>query len=399
MKFRRPWVSHGLIPGTLVCLWALGFSGCDGRSRTQSAAVLTHIVRDSLLSSHLYGEAVPTIWIGEAVLPEWAAPLADFDRGARFGSADGSDGAPLIGELGAAAIARDGTVALLDQSFGLVRFISSSAEEISVLGGFGDGPGEFVGPSSVFNLDDAGIGVLDPEGGRIEILDIGGEPNGSKRVLMPIVGASDACLVGRDIFALGLRVTGLGTGEESVDTPSTIHQLSGDGELVGSFHVPYAFVSDPMIGLVYSVGQLACSEDSEDFTIWAAYSFLGEIHALTPDGAVKWITSIGDLEYPNQLQSGQSLRMDPIQSRRIEYVSHISLVARNVLAVQVTSRHVEEAFVAPVFSYRTYLLDPETGAYLAGFIASHRVIGGRSGIAVLYRDDPFPEVAIVEVRR
>jgi hypothetical protein len=49
--------------------------------------------------------------------------------------------------------------------------------------------------------------------------------------------------------------------------------------------------------------------------------------------------------------------------------------------------------------FRTYFVDANTGTGLGGIRAKHQVIGGGQSRAILYRDDPFPQVAVVALRR
>lgn len=47
---------------------------------------------------------------------------------------------------------------------------------------------------------------------------------------------------------------------------------------------------------------------------------------------------------------------------------------------------------------RHYVVDPEGGASLGGFEASHSLLGAGHGRAVLYEEAPYPRFVVVEVR-
>ncbi len=182
-------------------------------------------------------------------------------------------------------------------------------------------------------------------------------------------------------------------------SPEFIHELDSEGELVRSFSVPYRFGNDVDVGLLFSEGRIECSE-ANGGRIWAAYSALGEIHALSPRGELQWIARLDDVSYPDVIQvPGASIGSDPTQTDLVETIIGINLIDPSVLVVQVQST-VRVSVDPPVRerAFRTYLLDPWTGGFLAGFEADYSVLGGGYGKAVLYREDPYPAVSIRPVR-
>jgi hypothetical protein len=80
---------------------------------------------------------------------------------------------------------------------------------------------------------------------------------------------------------------------------------------------------------------------------------------------------------------------------RMDWIAGISLLSPTVLAVQVNSRIAEEANKGIVdISRRVYVIDPR-GIEGIGAFRGHGVLGGGRGLAVVYREDPFPQFALV----
>ncbi|TVP46326.1 MAG: hypothetical protein EA350_07380 [Gemmatimonadales bacterium] len=113
------------------------------------------------------------------------------------------------------------------------------------------------------------------------------------------------------------------------------------------------------------------------------------------DGTLAWIARFPDLAIPRFLASESTIRADRSGAAALEHLSHLSHIAPELLAVQVTSRRMEREPGGSPLAYRTYLLNARTGEQAGAFAADHLVIGGGSGLAVLYRPAPFPQVSLV----
>lgn len=90
------------------------------------------------------------------------------------------------------------------------------------------------------------------------------------------------------------------------------------------------------------------------------------MHALNDGGDLRWIVRLTDESYPDILEHPDGR----FGERRGEHTD----------------------------TYRTYLIEAEAGRGVGAFQADHQVIGGGGDRAVLYRENPFPRVAAVEIR-
>jgi hypothetical protein len=176
----------------------------------------------------------------------------------------------------------------------------------------------------------------------------------------------------------------------------TVHAVSNDERIQASFSRPYRYSG---AGPVHSLtrGTLAC--DRQRGLVWVAYSTLHEVHALDQYGTLRWIVRLTDQSYPDILERpGGRFGEDPEQRARADRITHVSLPDDSLLAVQVTSRRFGDRGGQHTDSYRTYLLDANTGIGLGAFEEDHQVIGGGGGYAVVYRELPFPQFGVVAVR-
>ncbi len=287
---------------------------------------------------------------------------------------------------------------LLDQSYTMARIFGADGTPLSRFGGKGEGPGELTSPVALASA-----------GGDVLILDAamkverygwsGTEWEPTRRLQLPM-DAQDLCPLDDGLAVIGMRVGEDGMLGSSGD-PRAVHILSyDDQEVTASFSAPYHY--EGVMALWYMMrGKLAC--DPARRVVWAAYEYLHEIHALDQEGNLLWITRLADVPttYMVEMRGGAAVGGRPQEGVPVEMISDITLLDDDLLAVQVTSalfeRNTEGAPPTRTVSYRTYLLDPDTGEGVGAFRADHQVIGGGNGRAVLYREDPFPQVAVVRV--
>jgi hypothetical protein len=297
----------------------------------------------------------------------------------------------VFGSIVDAIVHDDSSVALLDAQAGVVRLISPNGSVVHVVGGFGKGPGELAEPVALFEAPSGSPSVVDAEGRRIQEFDIHGS-NQSPSLRLSML-PQDACVIGGRHFVLGPLLTNDSTGALAMKTVALIHEVDGSGSVRRSFSTPYRY-SNLVLSYTYGVGRLTCHGD----WMWAAYSVLGEIHALRPSGELYWIAKLTDLRFPKQIEAGNRIGSDPAGTLTRELITNISLISSDVLAVQVQSRQRPDISTRTwTTSYRTYLLQARTGLPIAAFSADHEVIGGGHGKAVLYRADPHPQVQVVDI--
>jgi len=423
--------------GPLLALLALAMA-CSDEAEVEylqlggGVQAVVHPVQPYRLSSHT---DVPVVRVslpeeGGAPLPADLAPLATFDEASAVGVLEATDGASsdlVFGTLTDAEVAPDGTVLLLDGSYSVVRVLSPSLEPVDVLGGEGEGPGEFDGPGWLFWVGPDEFGVLGA--GRIEVFrQAGGTYEYSRRIPVgALPSAEDACFTPEHRYVEGLRLS-VGEAEvtreglrqidfeEATIQPEVLHEIGAGGDVLRSFSAPYQ-VTLPYenggdllhMALNLTNGPLACRAG----VVWAGYSLLGEVHALGEDGALRWITRLMDLGHPGLRYmwdaSGQRYGRSGIYHVEdfeggdfaLPYLNRVILLSDDVLAAQVRNTYygpIEEGQPQSVtITYRTYLLDPEDGHFLGGFTADHQILGGGNGTAVLYRELLFPQISVVRL--
>ena len=361
---------------------------------------IVHPVKDSLLSS-LADVPVLSMSLEDQPNPmatELIGALADFGRQSVFGQLDGPVDS-VLGELIDAAVLSNGEIAVLDRNYGLVRLFSATLEPMTVLGGFGEGPGEVEDPVAIFEHPKGWITVVDADGVRLERFDFERPEGQIERTPLPVYHAYDGCGIQNRSFVVGTNVAfDFEQRTASLVSPGVVHEIDLSGDLVNSFAIPYSNMRDYEVATTYGMAFLECEDTQEGGRIWVAYSTLGEVHSMNSSGELQWIASLSDLRYPNQIQTQSAMGMDPEQTDLIELISNISLLSDSVLAVQVSSTR-RFSRTERETSFRTYLLEKETGRFLGGLRGSHQVLGGGQRHAVLYQASPHPQISLAEIGR
>lgn len=362
-----------------------------------ASAGTLHPDQTALLSSR---SPVPLVEVsmsdGAAGSSGMATMLLKFDDEAAVGELDG---APEIvfGSLIDGAVLATGDVVLLDTDYGALRVFSDSLEPRSIVGTFGDGPGEFLDPTAVFAMGDAVVGVVDRAGRRIERFSFessGAGPSG--RVPLGVQNSYDACYRGGRLIATGLLPTALA--HTARDSPELVHEVDlAGGELVRSYSSPYDHLSDPLVVDIFGIGLVDC-EDEPDGGIWVAYPFLGEVHAFDGEAGLRWITRLTDMKLRRYVRTEHSIGIHLGDATTVERIVSSSLIAPSVLAVQVESRTRGQGETSGwETSHRVYLLNTETGGLVDAFEIKHRILAAGQGRVVLYRDRPFPRISLVRL--
>lgn len=413
-----------------VLAMATALWGCEVRSVVPDGPnEVIHPRDEARLSSQANA---PTTDVSAASSPQGMSPLvsrlSSFDGPTTRGLADSRDGPAgfVFGTLVDAAADESGALLLLDGDYVLVRSLSASLDSVQIIGRAGEGPGEFVQPISLLSVAADRFAVFDRANHRLQSFEGSGGtfvPSGQSTV-QKLAELRDACSLNGSYFIKGMQMMIAGDAAESnelrgVDltevTPGgySIHKINGEGEVVRSFSRPYLEGlpnnGPHNIDLAAHVneGPIECGNDR----IFAAYTLLGEVHALSSDGDLAWIVRFTDYDFPGYiyrwLDSGGplpgsgSLDVDAEAGNyAIDTISHITLLSPDILAVSIDRRIVGSRLDDyPVsHSYRTYLINPMDGSSLGAFVAEHEVIGGGNGTAVLYRPEPFPEIGVVSVK-
>ena len=408
----------------------VGLAGCELGDPSDGAPVpdreLVHPVAERLLSADdsLQPREV-SLQNHDGEETGAGVSLRGFESSVRFGVLD-EPAAEVLGSIVGGVLLRDGSVAVVDRNFGVVRWFSEDLQPLAVIGTSGDGPGEFVNPVGVQESLSGDLWVANHLGSRLRLERFARMDDGfefESRELLNVVSDDGArfCISGDRILASGLDVMEV-DGSDGRNLPylssgSFVHELSLVGEQVGGMPSPYSGLevaadgadlsrggetaryelsSNVEIALIFSTIRIDCTSPPAEGKVstWVGYSALGEIHALDPMGRVVWIVRLTDQQGPRMVQRihsfGTSVGLDTDQSAdEIEMIESVVQLSSNILAVSVRSRNGD--------GFRTYLLDPSTGALIDGFISDHMVLAGRGGRVLLYREFPHPELALMEL--
>ena len=338
----------------------------------------------------------------ESETPTGLAAITEFPEEAAVGFVGmlEDDTAQVLGEIIDAIMLpseHPAELALLDKSYGMVRTFAPDGTPQATFGGIGEGPGELRSPVALGYADGAFL-ILDAAL-KIERYGwTGAEWEPAGRLQLPM-DAQDLCPLDEGLAVVGMRIGEDGRLGSSQD-PRAVHILSGPGQEVStSFSAPYSY--DGILALWYMMrGKLTC--DSGRGVVWVAYEALGEVHALDVDGSLLWIARLTDMAVPQMVEmEGRSIGGDRKPGEPVEIITHISLLDESLLAVQVWSVSIELNETGRpgerTSSYRTYFIDAHSGLGVGGFRGDHQVIGGGNGQAILYREDPFPQFAVVAI--
>ncbi len=416
--------------GLLALLAVVPLAACDS---VIHGGVRQEIVptRDSLLSSHTTVPVHEAVYSAGRALPSNLAPLAVFDTTRAVGEAgtgDKGEGSnPLVfGSLSDAVVDHRDDILLLDPQYGRIRVFDDSLRPLGSFGRSGKGPDEFVNPQALLWLSRDVLGVYDPGAARIERFRRSGErfePMDPTPLVVP-PWPHDACGADDHIFVRGVLLSWAG-GLVTIDSLAQmrksgtrptlgfvpdgfVHVLDETGRRLRSFSMPYRGIQDPaMASQIVTQGGIACAPGR----VWVAYGILGEVHALTAEGKLLWITRISDLDFPGYLwqwSARTGKRLSPTGGLNVDrragdyntdFIRRLTLLSPNVLAVDVVREHYGSRAqrYRRSFSHRTYLLDARTGEPLGAVKANDQILGGGHGLAVLYQEDPFPRVEVVRI--
>lgn len=308
------------------------------------------------------------------------------EDGTAVGTRDGPEEFTL-GEILDADVSFTDELAILDQSFGSVRIFDRSGMPAQVLGGFGEGPGEFEDPIAISfgpldTLLVADRGVLIHKFGRT-----GDTLVFSNRIRLKGIVPQDACSAGGDLFVLGERyVAEAGSGDWSPSFLGSVHKVSDQGEVEKSFSVPY-LTEDPLEFQRFSVGVLAC--DAPNGRVWIGYGPLGEIHAYGADGDLLWISKLEGFRH-SLFKDERGGIVPDMSADRVDMLRSIFYLSPEALVATVESWTFEETGLELDTEARIIVINPDTGEVRAAG-AGWNLLGGSALSAVAVRNAPFPQ--------
>ena len=426
-RFRWRWNRQSIAVTVAAALtWSCGF-GEDLDQLPPPEEEIIHPIESELLSSS--GEVpVRTVTLQAAPVdpPPDVRSIRSFEDHSRWGSLS-EPVEEVMGRLVDGTVLSDGRIVVVDRNYGVVRLFDRALTSSQVLGSSGDGPGEFVNPIGVTEDAEGGLVVANHLGSVVRLERFVTDADSfafARRLQLPLVSddGARACGVADRMLVSGL-VTLEDKGSHDINFPflqtlSFVHTVDEGGVIVESLLPPYRgliaredaesraqlgesqvyrIASDVEIALYFSTARLACSDIDGRPRAWVGYSVLGEVHATHLDGSVEWIARLEDLEtlvLSQQVHEfGTSVGAGPDSSGPPDLIESVVHVPPSLLAVSVRLGEPE----TNGSSYRNYLIDSETGELRDAFESPHMILAAGDGLVVLYREDPFPEIAAVEL--
>jgi len=302
-----------------------------------------------------------------------------------------SGGPGDLGDLADAAVTSAGEVIILDRSFGTLRVFDRTGTLLQTARGFGGGPGEFQDPLAVSLTEGDTILVADLMALIHRFVRLEGGWEFLDRIRIEGVTPKDVCKTDGKIFALGSRYTSGPQSEEwSFSFEGSIHQITRDGSVAQSFSVPYRSENSLVVERLAD-GVLAC--DPAGGRLWVGYGALGEVHAFTADGGLRWIARVGDFEH-SLLVDDQGGIVPDSRPGRLDILNSLFLASPDALLLNIDTWRFGDAGMARDSLSRFVALDPETGERIAEGMSA-RLLGGSDGTVVAAKNDPFPQFVIL----
>lgn len=214
-------------------------------------------------------------------------------RGARRIAIIGSsDGPPehLLGEVAGVAIGPRDRVYVLDGQFHNVRVFANDGSLVQTFAREGQGPGEFMVPSSLtLRRDPLRLYVADRIR-RIHEFSIDSE-----------VGYSRSQVTKTDADSVCSFADTLVTSGKSVGIPNAIHEYNSAGDVLSEFGSIYSSPHGAVNGALS--GSLIACDPAEEFVLLAARD-LGEVRKYSRDGQLQWIIAATDFRHADIVEEG-----------------------------------------------------------------------------------------------
>lgn len=330
---------------------------------------------------------------GSAHLAAFAARLGSRSVLWTVGSLEGPE-EELYGDVHQVEWLGPETIAILDRQAGLVR-AASRGSPAGVIGGPGQGPGEYEFPVSVLSVDSSEVVVLEGSGGlqRFRMTDGGFEFSGRRRVEgFP----QAACIL--DDGPIVIHVPEYGP---SVQLSGVLLLVDHDGNVGLPFALPYRhrnwLVADRM-----NRGLIACA--GEDNVVLAPGGLNGVYaYQAGSSGDLLWHSTFEGIRIPpvreRTLPDGRT--SVGINARREPHFHFLRGLAggNGVPLVVQFGRRKGQDVVNGIDRYgiETYLLDVQTGEGLYLGESLPRVLSLHRDRVVLLHEDPYPRIEVASL--
>ena len=294
----------------------------------------------------------------------------------------------VIGSVADATVLPDGRVLLLDGSYNEIRVIDADNTVSSTIGQEGRGPGEFMSPKRLLQLDGDFI-VLDRSNQVDRFTQDGESFVHVDRFNLPGF-PDDLCVLADTLYAHS----------PDLDREASIHRISRDGERTASFgwlyESPNAFVRSNI-----SDGAIACNSTTR--RIVSGLWYLPHLRAYAPDGSLQWVVKLTDVDpLPRKelVNENGGTRLTNETENRISYTGiwRIRSAENGAIIVQVRKEskaaHEQQR---PYEAIQTYLVDTQTGEgiYVGDQLPPLLYVGNTHIVAGV--NTPYPNLQIWEL--
>lgn len=298
----------------------------------------------------------------------------------------------VFGSLQDLAFAPDGRLAVLDNLTPALKVYSPTGTLIGVVGGEGQGPGEWAWPSAVDWISADRLAVLSQGHRRLHLYSVSdGGVEHERDVTLPLV-ARDFCAMDGTVFLLGL------------DDGRTVHRVSLGGEPLVSFG-PVPTLSAELLGewerevTQWTVdGRILC-DDGRDVVVTIPFN-LPLVRAYEPEGALRWSAELADYRQsrwaPLPGRRGARVALDPETNTAHSMRSAFFLDStRLVIQLIEWSAGDDLGELEP----ETRVLALEDGLEDSGSVVLPRVAAVTADRAVLLHEALYPRITVRERAR
>lgn len=293
----------------------------------------------------------------------------------------GSAHETLFGLVGDVGIGRDGRSYVLDVLERNVAVFTASGDREAVLGGPGQGPGEFMGPVALaVDGADGGVYVMDERNQRIEVF-AGAEPAWERSFQIDFHGR-DLCFLAGRLYVLGPRRGFL------------LHELSPvDGAVLRSF-APDAESEDVLLASYRADGYLGCAASGE----------LTFLPMLRPD-VVRFDAASGKELGSIAVPDYRAVRVTPTADGGMkfdvpgggghDYASAILALPAGGWLIQVGRLRPRPTNAHEFQSIRSYVVSADGARVRPSSLPLPRLMATRGDSAFAVETNPYPAVRIV----
>lgn len=291
-----------------------------------------------------------------------------------------------IGMVSDVAVAKDGTMFVIDMLAGRVRAVTQLGQYLAGFGRPGGGPGEFGEALAVAYNDQASeVYVLDNRLARISVLTWDGAIFGYSRSIERVPWALDLCYMGGRLYLYAPLTDG---------AAGVVRTLSITGSELARFGDPFGAGESPMVQRIHGLALLTCLPHLDMLTLTSESQ--GSARAYSADGRILWESGPprGFRPKPMEVTASGGVRFDVEGSDKpIDRHDAVFSVGSDIIGLQYERRAEGRSPGLSTGTERfTVLYSAPTGKVLGVQRGLPRIIAALDSIAYIAENEPFPRV-------